>query len=420
MVESELQPGLVPGKRAAQGHASFESLSEANADIARITTGIQDLDNVLGGGLVPGALVLLGGEPGVGKSTLLLEIARRFEGKFLYFSGEESPGQIRIRATRLGVMSSNVQVSRETDLETIAQEIEKHKPDIAVIDSIQTVQSAGSSPGSPAILREAAFRLMEAAKSCSVPILITGHITKDGAIAGPRLLEHMVDTVLLFESDRLKHHRILRAVKNRFGPIGEVALFEMGNAGLHSVLSLAPHREDNPAPGRVYSVLQEGSRSICVEVQALVSRCYAGPPRRMAEGLDNRRLILLGAVLEKYLKLRLSEFDLFANLAGGLSSDDPGLDLGICAAILSSYREIVIPPGFAFIGEVGLTGEVRSPGAVSARIRELSSLGYKTIVLPEAAAKEVGKGGAKEKSVTLRAMQQITELGAVVGAREEG
>ncbi len=406
--------GSSPAKPAA-----LERLNEANEEVVRTTTGLADLDSVLGGGLVAGALVLLGGEPGVGKSTLVLEIARKFPGEMLYFSGEESPSQIRIRASRLGVLSARVQVSRETDLETITDQIAKNRPALAVIDSIQTVQSAGVTPGSPAILREAAFRLMETAKSHNIPILITGHITKDGAIAGPRLLEHMVDTVLLFESDRLKHYRILRAVKNRFGPVGEVALFEMTGAGLSAAASLAPHRDESAAPGRVYSVIQEGSRSICAEVQALVSRCYAGPPRRMAEGLDNRRLILLAAVLEKYLRMRLSEYDLFANLAGGLSSDDPGLDLGICAAILSSYREIVVPPGFAFIGEVGLTGELRSPGAVGSRVRELTGLGYTTVVLAESAAKEVGKDGAASKGVKLKSIRQITELAAIVGVGEE-
>lgn len=389
-------------------------LSDITGDLDRTSTGIADLDGVLGGGLVAGALILLGGEPGVGKSTLVLEVARAFKGKLLYYSGEESPRQIAIRARRLGISSANVEISQETDLAHICEEIKVLKPGLVVIDSIQTVQHPGFSPGSPTLLREAAFHLMETAKSLEVPLMVTGHITKDGAIAGPRLLEHMVDTVLLFESDRLKHFRILRAVKNRFGPVGEVALFEMREGGLSSVHGLALDRDERPAPGRVYATMQEGSRSICAEVQALVSRCYAGPPRRMADGLDNRRLILIGAVLEKFLKLRLSECDVFANLAGGLSSDDPGLDLGLCAAVLSSYNDRIMPGSFAFIGEVGLSGEVRTPAGMQARIRELTQMGFTSIVLPESAAKEIGKVGQPEKRVSLKPIQNIVELAALI------
>lgn len=401
------------GSPAATGRAAI-SLSQITGDLERTPTGISDLDSVLGGGLVAGALILLGGEPGVGKSTLVLEVARAFKGKLLYYSGEESPRQIAIRAHRLEITSSNLEVSQETDLTHICDEIRESKPGLVVIDSIQTVQHAGQSPGSPTLLREAAFQLMETAKSLEIPIIVTGHITKDGAIAGPRLLEHMVDTVLLFESDRLKHFRILRAVKNRFGPVGEVALFEMREKGLHSVDGLTLDRDERPAPGRVYATLQEGSRSICVEVQALVSRSYAGPPRRMADGLDNRRLILIGAVLEKFLRLRLSECDVFANLAGGLSSDDPGLDLGLCAAVLSSYNDRIVPGSFAFIGEVGLSGEVRTPAGMQSRIRSLVQMGFMTIVLPESAAKEIGKAEVLEKRVSLKAIQNIVELAALI------
>lgn len=385
------------------------SILELSGSIERTRTGMEDLDQVLGGGLVAGSLLLLGGEPGVGKSTLVLEIARKFPGKILYFSGEESPEQLALRARRLEIQNKDLFVSRETDLEAIVSRITREKPALACIDSIQTVQTEGVLPGSPGLLREAAMKLLEAAKSSSVPVFITGHITKDGAIAGPRLLEHMVDTVLLFESDRAKHYRILRAVKNRFGPVGELAIFEMHTGGLKAMGRPLLERSDTPAPGRVYSAMQEGSRSLSVEVQALVSRCYGGPPRRMAEGLDNRRLILLSAVLEKYLRVRLSECDVFANLAGGLSSDDPALDLAVCAAVLSSSNEKPVAPSVAFLGEVGLAGEVRSVSGAASRLKELAQMGFETVVLAKAASKELGKSGPHQR-VRLVPVESVLDL----------
>lgn len=391
-----------------QGSAPVKMLS-LETGIARQKTGLEDLDIVLGGGLVAGSLLLLGGEPGVGKSTLVLEIARTFPGRILYFSGEESPEQTALRGRRMKLASEELFVSRETDLTAIIERITQDRPALAVIDSIQTVQAESSGAGSPGLLREAAMRLLETAKTTGVPVLVTGHITKDGAIAGPRLLEHMVDTVLLFETDRARHYRILRAVKNRFGPAGELAIFEMHEHGLSVVTRPLLDRSTTAAPGRVYSVLQEGSRSISVEVQALVSRCYGGPPKRMAEGLDNRRLILLAAVLEKYLKLRLSECDVFANLAGGLSSDDPALDLAVCAAVMSSAAERPLPPGVAFLGEVGLAGEVRSVSNAAARIRELSRMGFDSVILAASASKELGKSGPHARVRTV-AVESVLDL----------
>ncbi len=279
---------------------------------------------------------------------------------------------------------------------------------LAVVDSIQTVYGPGngSTPGSVGQLREAALSLMEACKESLVPVIVTGHITKDGAIAGPRLLEHMVDAVLYFESDRLNHYRILRAIKNRFGPVGEVAIFEMHQHGLREMNTFhSTLLETGATAGRVYSVILEGSRAIGVEVQALVTRASYGPARRMADGLDNRRLILISAVLEKYLKLNLGDADIFANLAGGLSSDDPGLDLALCAAILSSYRELPVPPHTAFLGEVGLSGEVRPVGRVTARIKELANLGFRTFYIPEAEQNEV-----REEGITVRGVRSIAHL----------
>jgi len=378
--------------------ASLSLLSEINPDDAeRISSGLGELDLVLGGGFVPGALILIGGEPGVGKSTLLLEIARRFTGMMLYFSGEESAGQIRLRADRMEIHSRNIYISQESELETIAARIRKERPSLVVIDSIQTVYRSGfdSLPGSVNQLRDAAFQLMELSKETRIPIVMTGHITKEGSIAGPRLLEHMVDAVLYFESDRLNHFRILRAMKNRFGPVGEVALFEMKQEGLGEVGRLKPGLLSYDVPGRVFSVFVEGSRALGVEVQALVSRTPFGAGRRMAEGLDSRRLILMAAVLEKFMKVSLADSDIFANLAGGLSSDDPGLDLSLCVAILSSYRELPAVRNAAYIGEVGLSGEVRPVGRIQSRIKELSVLGFDSIYLPEANCDEGEVDGIK-------------------------
>ena len=358
---------------------------------ARSATGIADLDLVLGGGLVPGSFVLVGGEPGVGKSTLLLEIARRFPKHMYYFTGEESVQQVALRARRLGIQDNadgdHLFISRETDLDSICTRISRERPALAVIDSIQTVYGAArdSLPGSVAQLKEAAMLLLETAKNSRVPLIVTGHITKDGAIAGPRLLEHMVDTVLYFESDRLNHYRMLRAIKNRFGPVGEAAFFEMGREGLTPLDGLRPTVIQDSAPGRVYSVILEGSRPIGVEVQSLVSRSAYGQCRRMAEGLDTRRLVLLAAVLEKFLKARLAECDIFANLAGGLTADEPALDLALCAAILSSYQEADLE-GLGCIGEVGLSGEVRPVARLAERVAELTRLGCRRILVPAQSA----------------------------------
>ncbi|MDH5656632.1 MAG: DNA repair protein RadA [Spirochaetia bacterium] len=375
--------------------------------LKRVSSGVPEFDRILGGGIVPGSFMLAGGEPGVGKSTLILEIARRFSGSLYYFSGEESPSQIKIRADRMGVNSEKLFLSGETLLDNLCSRIELEKPDLAVIDSVQTVlcPEIDSTPGSVSQLREAAYRLMETAKKCRVPILATGHITKEGAIAGPRILEHMVDTVMYFESDRLNHHRILRAIKNRFGPVGEAAIFEMRSTGLTEISNLNIVRMEKPVPGRMFSSFVEGTRPLAVEVQALVSRTLYGPGKRMAEGLDSRRLNLLAAVMEKFLKLSLSDSDIFINLAGGLNADDPALDLAVCSAILSSYREVPGDDSTALIGEIGLSGEVRSVGHLSSRIKELASLGFNKIIIPLSGSKE-----DYSQNVELIGIEHLSEL----------
>lgn len=365
-------------------------------DGQRKSTGLPTVDTVLGGGIVTGSFLLIAGEPGVGKSTLMLELSRNFKGKFYYFSGEESPEQIRLRAERLGLSGENLYLSRESDLTSVSGLIFKERPELAIIDSIQTLYTSGgsSSPGSPGQLRDAAITLMDVCKSSGTSILTTGHITKEGSVAGPKLLEHMVDAVLYFESDRLNHYRMLRAVKNRFGPVGEAAIFEMKDNGLVEVPDYhGIHDSGQNAAGRVYSSVMEGSRAIVLEVQALVVRSSYGPSRRMADGLDSRRLTLISAVLEKYLHLNLAEKDIFSNLTGGFDSNDTALDLALAFAIISSYTDTSPERGVAYLGEVGLSGEVRPVGGISRRIKELANLGFHKVYIPQANLPEVDIAG---------------------------
>ncbi len=372
-----------------------ELISIQSAQDIRMETGISDLDLVLGGGLVEGSFVLIGGEPGVGKSTLILEISREFSKKnrkILYFSGEESPEQIKIRAERMKIQGNSILISRETIIEKICSGIIKIKPHLVVIDSIQTVQTDEtqfSIPGTISQLKYSAFKLLEVAKTTKIPIIIIGHITREGNIAGPKLLEHMVDTVLYFESDRLNHYRILRSMKNRFGNVGEVAIFEMYNHGLRVIQQFQREIHRELSSGCVYTAIMEGTRAIAVELQALVTRSNNSPSKRMAEGLDMRRIILLIAVLEKFLKFNLSEQDIFVNLAGGLTSHEPALDFAISMAILSSYLEKPISSNIAFIGEIGLTGEIRNIPQLNSRIKELVNLGFTKIYIPYSQKKEI-------------------------------
>src|SRR5258705_3382169 len=345
---------------------------------ARLTTGIEEFDRVLGGGVVPGSLVLIGGEPGIGKSTVLLQAAAHFAsttGPVLYSSGEESEHQIKSRGQRLGVERAPLYLLAETCLERILEEIARLRPSLIIVDSVQTVFSLKfqSAPGSIGQVREAATQLLFAAKGQDIPTFLVGHITKDGSLAGPKALEHVVDTVLYFEGERHHSHRVVRAVKNRFGAASELGVFEMTSSGLRPVPNpskmFLSERPAN-APGSAVLCSVEGSRPILVEVQALVSSSTYGTARRMANGIDSHSLSLLLAVLEKRAGLNLIGDDVFVNIAGGMTVDEPASDLGVLAAIASSVRNRVIPPTTAMFGEVGLAGEVRGTAQAPLRIRE--------------------------------------------------
>jgi len=371
----------------------------------RLSTGIGEFDRVLGGGVVPGSLVLLGGEPGIGKSTLLLQAAANMAhaiGPVLYSSGEESEHQIKSRGERLSVGGAPLYLLAETCLERILEEIARIKPSLVIVDSIQTVYSMKfqSAPGSIGQVREAATQLLFAAKGRNVPTFLVGHVTKDGNLAGPKALEHVVDTVLYFEGERHHSHRVVRAVKNRFGAISELGVFEMTSGGLRPVpnpskLFLA-ERPLN-APGSAVLCSLEGSRPILVEIQALVSSSTYGTARRMASGIDQQRLSLLLAVLEKRAGLHLSGDDVFVNVAGGMTVDEPAADLGVLAAIASSVRNKVIPSTTAMFGEVGLAGEIRGIAQAPLRVREAAQMGFQHLVMPEANIDpaEAGPGGCR-------------------------
>ena len=365
----------------------------------RQTTQIGELDRVLGGGIVPGSLVLVGGDPGIGKSTLLLQVCRNLAEKqvsVLYISGEESLRQIKLRANRIGQFTDKMQLLCETNLEVIREVIERRKPDVVVIDSIQTMfhEDVSSAPGSVSQVRESTNILMQIAKGMGVSIFIVGHVTKEGNVAGPRVLEHMVDTVLYFEGDRHASYRILRAVKNRFGSTNEIGVFEMCNTGLEEVKNPSEYMQNGrpeDASGSVVACSMEGTRPILVEIQALVCQSNFGIPRRTAVGTDFNRVNLLMAVLEKKVGLRLAASDAYVNIAGGMKMTEPAIDLGICLAIVSSAKDIVIPDNVMVFGEVGLSGEIRAVNMAGQRVQEAKKLGFGTVVLPEVCRSSVGK-----------------------------
>ena len=402
---------LAGGAGSARIYADIEIESHA-----RLSTGIGEFDRVLGGGIVPGSLVLLGGEPGIGKSTLLLQAAAnmaRTVGPVLYSSGEESEHQIKSRGERLGVGSAPLYLLAETCLERILDEIARIKPALVIVDSIQTVFSLKfqSAPGSIGQVREAATQLLFTAKGQNVPTLLVGHVTKEGSLAGPKALEHIVDTVLYFEGERHHAHRVVRAVKNRFGAVSELGVFEMTSGGLLPVpnpskLFLA-ERPIN-APGSAVLCTVEGSRPMLVEVQALVSTSMYGTARRMASGIDQQRLSLLLAVLEKRAGLHLGGDDVFVNVAGGMSVDEPGSDLAILAAIASSVRNRPIAGTTAMFGEVGLAGEVRAIAQAPLRVREASQMGFQRCVMPDANV-ETGRRTADDGSCELVGVRTVGE-----------
>lgn len=356
----------------------------------RISTHMEEMDRVLGGGIVRGSLVLVGGDPGIGKSTLLLQTCHRLcadDLSLLYISGEESLQQIRMRADRIGEFNDHLALLAETNLEIIDGVIRKEKPDIVIIDSIQTMYSDGvdSAPGSVSQVRESTVTLMKLAKGLGVTVFVVGHVTKEGTVAGPRVLEHMVDTVLYFEGDRHASYRILRAVKNRFGSTDEIGVFEMQQDGLREVLNPSEYMlEGKPeeASGSVVACSVEGTRPILVEVQALVCRSNFGMPRRTAAGCDYNRVNLLMAVLEKRLGFHLSEYDAYVNIAGGMKMNEPAIDLGIALAMVSSMKDQVISDRVICFGEIGLSGEVRSVQMAEQRVNEAKKLGFERVILP--------------------------------------
>jgi DNA repair protein RadA/Sms len=357
----------------------------------RRLTRIGEFDRVLGGGVIPGSVILIGGDPGIGKTTLLLQALPRLASTtqpVLYVSGEESPRQIKMRGQRLGVEHPHLLILAETSLEEILKAVQAIQPAAVVIDSIQTVytEQLTSAPGSISQVQEVSGQLMWFAKRAGVPVFIIGHVTKEGAIAGPRLLEHIVDTVLYFEGDKGHSYRILRAVKNRFGSTNEIGVFEMKESGLEEVANpsqLFLGERPQRSTGSVVVSSLEGSRPILVELQALVSATSYAMPKRMANGVDLNRVSLLLAVMEKRLGLHLSGQDVYVNVVGGMHIDEPAIDLGIVAAVTSSLREVAIEPGLLVLGEVGLGGEVRGISQAELRIREAAKMGFKRCLLPE-------------------------------------
>ncbi|HEX6593762.1 MAG TPA: DNA repair protein RadA [Bacillota bacterium] len=358
---------------------------------SRLTTTMNEFNRVLGGGIVPGSLVLIGGDPGIGKSTLLLQISSQLAEQMLpvlYISGEESPRQTKLRADRLGVSADLLFVLSETNLFDITKHIEMIKPSLVIVDSIQTIyrEEVTSAPGSVSQVRECTSELMRIAKTYNIPVFIVGHVTKEGTIAGPRVLEHMVDTVLYFEGERHHTYRILRSVKNRFGSTHEMGIFEMKEDGLNEVLNPSEiflEERSVGAAGSTVVASMEGTRPMLVEIQALISPSAFGNPRRMATGVDNNRIPLLMAVLEKRVGLMLQNQDAYVKVAGGVKLDEPAIDLAIAVSIASSFRDEPTRPGDIFIGEVGLTGEVRRVSRIEQRVQEASKLGFNRIICPQ-------------------------------------
>jgi DNA repair protein RadA/Sms len=400
----------------------YAEVETANA--LRLSTGIGEFDRVLGGGIVPGSLVLLGGEPGIGKSTLLLQAAAHFArevGPVLYASGEESEHQIRSRGDRLGVGAAPLYLLSETCIERILEEIARLKPALVVIDSVQTVFSIKfqSAPGSIGQVREAATQFLFAAKGQNIPTVLVGHVTKDGSLAGPKVLEHVVDTVLYFEGERHHSHRVVRAVKNRFGAVSELGVFEMTGAGLRPVPNpskLFLSERASGTPGSAVLCCVEGSRPILVEVQALVSTSTYGNARRMSIGIDANRLSLLLAVLDKRAGLTLAGDDVYVNIAGGMSVEEPAADLSVAAAVASSVRNRALPSATAVFGEIGLSGEIRGIPQAPLRVREAVQMGFTRIVMPaanvdpaDALLGEASGGGSRREGAELVGVRNIGE-----------
>ncbi|MBO8136916.1 MAG: DNA repair protein RadA [Desulfotomaculum sp.] len=391
-------------KKSAAGQPLLQVLSQVElSQEERYTTGIKELDRVLGGGIVPGSLVLIGGDPGIGKSTLLLQAASCLSsgGRVLYITGEESLRQVGLRARRLGINTSEVYIASETDLETALYYMKEISPRVAVVDSIQTMvhPDIASAPGSVSQVRESTSKLMHYAKEYGISIFIVGHVTKEGTLAGPRVLEHMVDTVLYFEGDRHQSFRILRTVKNRFGSTNEVGIFEMQERGLveienPSAMFMARHPL-SAAPGSVVVPSIEGTRPLLVEIQALVCENSFGVPRRMTTGVDHNRVALIMAVLEKRVGMRLGGYDAYVNVVGGVRLLEPAVDLAVALSLASSFRETAVSNDMVVVGEIGLTGEVRPVTALERRLKEAKSMGFKKALVPRTGINKLNLSGIK-------------------------
>lgn len=407
-VEEKIEKST-PARKKAANEVFVSTLSQIETrEEMRITTDIEELDRVLGGGIVKGSLVLVGGDPGIGKSTLLLQVCRNLslqKKQVLYISGEESLQQIKIRAERIGEFTESMSLLCETNLDIIHEVIKKEKPEIVVIDSIQTMynEAVSSAPGSVSQVRESTGTLMQIAKGMDIAVFIVGHVTKEGVVAGPRVLEHMVDTVLYFEGDRHASYRILRGVKNRFGSTNEIGVFEMRQDGLKEVENPSEYMlsgRPKDASGSVVACSMEGTRPILIEVQALVCHSNFGIPRRTAAGTDFNRVNLLMAVLEKRVGLQMSACDAYINIAGGIKMNEPAIDLGIVLALVSSYKEIAIDDKTICFGEVGLSGEVRAVSMAEQRVAEAKKLGFTRCILPKVALQNMQSvGGIKLEGV---------------------
>ena len=390
--------GKAQERRAAGGPVCLSSIETKEED--RVTTRMKELDRVLGGGIVPGSLVLVGGDPGIGKSTLLLQVCQKLSDdghEVLYISGEESLKQIKLRAERIGSFSDKLRLFCETNLELIGDTIRNNKPEVVIIDSIQTMynENVSAAPGSVSQVRESTGILLQLAKGLGISIFIVGHVTKEGTVAGPRVLEHMVDTVLYFEGDRHASYRILRSVKNRFGSTNEIGVFEMRETGLAEVKNPSEYmlngRPEN-ASGSVVACTMEGTRPLLIELQALVCHSNFGIPRRQTTGTDFNRVNLLMAVLEKRSGVQLSSCDAYVNITGGIKIQEPAIDLGIVLAILSSFRNKALNPKLVAFGEVGLSGEVRAVSMAKQRVAEAEKLGFEECVVPLVSLEECKKG----------------------------
>jgi len=398
-----------------------DNSTNSNAEItSRLSTGIDELDRVVGGGLVRDSFTLLGGDPGIGKSTLLLQMAKGLvktnpKLRILYVSGEESTEQISERARRIGLRSSgNIFVAAETQLEQVIATVKETRPEVVVVDSLQTFVSGylQSAPGSIGQVREVACRLMTLAKTAGIAVWLVGHVTKDGSIAGPKTVEHMVDTVLYFEGEEGQNYRLLRTVKNRFGSTRELGVFEMDAEGLREVLnpsSLFLSERTSPVVGVAITASLEGSRPLLVELQALVAPSPLAVPRRTSVGIDGSRIGLLAAILERHMGVSVAKYDVFFNVAGGLRLSEPASDLAAAASIWSSYEEKAIPNNWVFLGELGLTGEVRKVSQLEIRINEAQKLGFKTIVVPKGSLTNAQKA-TKDSDLQIKALSCISEL----------